>query len=238
MKIACWSGPRNISTALMRSWSSRKDTFVSDEPFYAFYLKKSRKKHPMYKEIISSYPNSFTKVLNSITKKIPQSKSIWYQKHMAHHLFDLEKLNWVENFHNCILLRDPISVINSYTVKNRLNDILELGFLQQYKLINYLQKKDIDFVVIDSNKLIENPEKILKKWCFKLGIEFDNSMLSWENKIYSTDGIWAKHWYDSVIKTNRFIKSNNKNKKVINEMYQDIYFECQEYYQNMIKLSL
>ena len=95
---------------------------------------------------------------------------------MAHHLFDLEKLNWIENFHNCILLRDPISVINSYTVKNKLNNILELAF-QQYELINYLQNKDIDFVVIDSNKLIENPEKILKKWCFKIGIEFDNSML-------------------------------------------------------------
>ena len=126
MKIACWSGPRNISTALMRPWSSRKDTFVSDE-LSMFYLKKVEK-HPMYKEIISSYPNSFTKVLNN-NKKIPQSKSILYQKHMAHHLFDLEKLNWIENFHNCILLRDPISVINSYTVKNKLNNILELGFL-------------------------------------------------------------------------------------------------------------
>jgi len=238
MKIACWSGPRNISTALMRSWSSRQDTFVSDEPFYAYYLKKSRKKHPMYREIIRSYPNSFIDVLNSISTTIPQSKSIWYQKHMAHHLFDMEKLNWIENFHNCILLRDPKSVISSYTVKNKLDHILELGFLQQYKIVTYLQNKDIDFVVIDSKKLIENPEKILRKWCFNIGIEFDYNMLSWDNKIYSTDGIWAKHWYDSVVKTNRFIKSNDKNKKVINEMHKNIYFECQKYYRRMISLSL
>ena len=85
MHIACWSGPRNISTALMRSWSSRNDTFVSDEPFYAFYLKETGLKHPMAKEIIAHYPNTYEEVINSINKEIPESKKIWYQKHMAHH---------------------------------------------------------------------------------------------------------------------------------------------------------
>ena len=83
IRIACWSGPRNISTALMRSWSSRNDTFVSDEPFYAYYLKETRLNHPMAEEIIDYYPNTYNQVVNSLNGKIPESKKIWYQKHMA-----------------------------------------------------------------------------------------------------------------------------------------------------------
>ena len=112
MRIACWSGPRNISTALMRSWSSRDDTFVSDEPFYAYYLKKTGLKHPMYKEIINHYPNSFESVLKFITGEIPSSKKIWYQKHMAHHFLELKDLQWLENFYNCFLIRHPQQVLS------------------------------------------------------------------------------------------------------------------------------
>ena len=140
MRIACWSGPRNISTALMRSWSSRNDTFVSDEPFYAFYLKETGLKHPMAKEIIAHYPNTYEEVINSINKEIPESKKIWYQKHMAHHLINLENIEWIKDFHNCFLIRHPKDVISSYIRKNKLNNINELGYPQQYALIQYLQK--------------------------------------------------------------------------------------------------
>ena len=101
MRIACWSGPRNISTALMRSWSSRNDTFVSDEPFYAYYLKQKQLKHPMYEEIIDYYPCIYSNVVTSLKSKIPNKKEHWYQKHMAHHLIDLENFNWIQNFENC-----------------------------------------------------------------------------------------------------------------------------------------
>ena len=107
MIIGCWSGPRNISTALMRSWSSRKDTFVTDEPFYAHYLQKTKLKHPMYKEIINKYSTNYSEIVNYLTGKIPKKKNIWYQKHMAHHILDLSSINWISNIENCILLRHP-----------------------------------------------------------------------------------------------------------------------------------
>ena len=98
MRIACWSGPRNISTALMRSWSSREDFFVSDEPFYAYYLKERQLKHPMYKEIIENYPNTYDDIVTSLISEIPNHKELWYQKHMAHHLINLENFEWVKKF--------------------------------------------------------------------------------------------------------------------------------------------
>ena len=117
MKIACWSGPRNISTALLRSWSSRYDTFVSDEPFYAFYLKKTNFQHPMREEIIQSYSTNYEEIIKNLISKNPENKKIWYQKQMAHHLINIKDLSWINNFENCILIRHPKYVINSYIKK-------------------------------------------------------------------------------------------------------------------------
>ena len=117
MKVACWSGPRNISTALMRSWSSRDNVYISDEPFYACYLKEKKINHPMKNEIINLYQNSYTDVLKTITSNIPLNKKIWYQKHMAHHLIDLENLEWLLELNNCLLIRHPKYVISSYLKK-------------------------------------------------------------------------------------------------------------------------
>ena len=232
MKIACWSGPRNISTALMRSWSSRKDTFVSDEPFYAYYLKEKQLKHPMYEEIINYYPNSYNAVVNSITRKIPQSKKIWYQKHMAHHLIDFKNIDWIKGFYNCFLIRHPKGVINSYIRKNQLNHIDELGYPQQWKLIEYLIENKKDIVVIDSSILLENPKKILNEWCRNLNIDFYETMLSWEKGPYPNDGIWWKHWYNNVINTNQFELFDKKSNTIPNE-YQDIYNEALDYYEKL-----
>ena len=199
MRIACWSGPRNISTALMRSWSSRGDSFVSDEPFYAYYLKEQQLKHPMYKEIIEHYPNTYDDVVTSLTSEIPNDKEHWYQKHMAHHLIDLNNINWINQFENCILIRHPKSVINSYIKKNTLNHINELGYPQQYKIMKYLDSIDKKFIVIDSDILLNNPEKILSQWCNSINLKFDNSMLSWKKGSQPQDGIWWKHWYDNCL---------------------------------------
>ncbi len=117
MKIACWSGPRTISTALMRSWSSRKDTFVTDEPLYAYYLKNKKLRHPMYQEILETYDTNFNKIIKNLESKIPLRKKYWYQKHMAHHLIDLNNIDWIKGFENCILIRNPKDVISSYTKK-------------------------------------------------------------------------------------------------------------------------
>ena len=237
MKIACWSGPRNISTALMRSWSSRIDTFVSDEPFYAYYLKEKKLKHPMYEEIINHYPNTYDEVVNSITGEIPQSKKIWYQKHMAHHLINLEDIEWIKGFHNCFLIRHPKDVINSYIKKNKFYHVDELGYPQQYRLIQYLRKNEKNTIVIDSSILLKNPRSVLNQWCEELNIDFDTKMLTWKKGSHSTDGIWWKYWYNNVINTNQFESFNNKSDSIPKE-YQSIYDEALDYYKKLCYFSI
>jgi len=232
MRIACWSGPRNISTALMRSWSSREDSFVSDEPFYAYYLKERQLKHPMYREIIDHYPNKYNDVVRGLTSGIPNGKKIWYQKHMAHHLIDLNNIDWIKNFENCILIRHPEDVINSYVKKNTLNNIDDLGYPQQYKIIKYLDSIGKKFTIIDSNILLNNPEKILSQWCNSIDLEFDISMLQWEKGNHPQDGIWWKHWYDNVITTTHFQKFS-KNQNELDQKYQSIYDEALDYYNKL-----
>ena len=232
MRIACWSGPRNISTALMRSWSSRNDSFVSDEPFYAYYLREQKLKHPMYKEIIGYYPNTYDDVVTSLTDEIPNDKEHWYQKHMAHHLIDLNNIDWIKKFQNCILIRHPKDVINSYIKKNTLNHIDDLGFPQQYKIMRYLDSISKKFIVIDSDILLNNPKKILSKWCNSINIEFDISMLKWQKGNHPQDGIWWKHWYDNVVTTTRFEKFSS-NQSDLDKKYQSIYDEALDYYNKL-----
>jgi len=232
MRIACWSGPRNISTALMRSWSSRNDSFVSDEPFYAYYLKEQQLKHPMYKEIIEYYPNTYNDVVKSLSSEIPNNKEHWYQKHMAHHLIDLKNISWIKNFENCILIRHPKDVINSYIKKNTLNHVDELGYPQQYKIMRYLDSIGKKFIVIDSNILLNDPAKILSRWCSSVDLEFDISMLNWSKGNHPQDGIWWKHWYDNVIATTHFQKFS-AHQSELDKKYQSIYNEALDYYNKL-----
>ena len=229
MIIACWSGPRNISTALMRSWSSRKDTFVTDEPFYSYYLKEKKIKHPMYKEIINMYSSNYDEVVDYLLGKIPNNKKIWYQKHMAHHILDLNEIEWISNCHNCILLRHPKEVISSFTKKNKLKSVEELGYPQQYEIIKFLKKINKTFIIIDSKELLMNPEKLLSDWCSKINIKFYKSMLKWEKGNHINDGIWWESWYNNVIKTTGFNKYEKKDINIENK-YDSIYNESMKYY--------
>ncbi len=237
MRIACWSGPRNISTALMRSWSSRESTFVSDEPFYAYYLKEKAVKHPMHKEIIEYYPNQYEDIVMSLTSKIPENKEHWYQKHMAHHLIDFENISWIQEFENCILIRHPKDVISSYIKKNNLTHIDELGYSQQYKLIEYLKKNNQKIIVIDSSILLQNPKRILSQWCKNLNIDFSIKMLRWKRGLYSTDGIWGVHWYNNVINTNQFVSFKKKGNNIVSE-HQSIYDQALVYYNEMYDMAI
>ena len=236
MKIACWSGPRNISTALMRAWSSRNDTFVSDEPFYGYYLKKTGFEHPMREEIINHYSTDFQEIVKNINSIIPNDKTIWYQKHMAHHIIDIKKLSWIEDFKNCILIRNPKDVINSYLKKNTLKNVQELGYPQQLSIIQLLQKKKLPFYIIDSDDLLDNPHKELSSWCRYLNIDFDKKMLSWEKGQHKNDGIWAKHWYKNIINSNKFLKQ----KKVRSDEYKNfesIYNDSVHYYKKIYNMK-
>jgi hypothetical protein len=236
MKIACWSGPRNISTALMRSWSSRSDTFVSDEPFYGYYLKETGFNHPMREKIINHYPTNYQEIVKNINSTIPNDKTIWYQKHMAHHLIDTKNLSWIENFKNCILIRNPKDVINSYLKKNILENVSDLGYPQQLSILQLLQKKKVQFYIIDSDDLLDNPEKELSDWCNYLDIDFDQKMLSWKKGSHENDGIWGEHWYNNINNSKKFLKQ----KKVKCDDYKNfesIYNDSLYYYRKIYNMK-
>ena len=228
--IAMWSGPRNISTAIMRSFENRSDCYVSDEPFYAYYLKRTGEKHPLKNKIINQYSTDYEKIISSITGIIPNNKSIWYQKHMAHHHFLDQNIDWIEKMVNCILIRHPSEVIKSYSKKNKINSILQLGYPQLKYIFDTIKYKiDINPVIIDSTDLLYNPENILKKVCKKIGIPFLESMLSWPRGKRETDGIWGKYWYKNVESSTNFKKIiTNKIKTPI--CYKNILNESMKYY--------
>lgn len=199
LRIAMWSGPRNISTAMMRSWGNRSDTFVCDEPLYAHYLRETGKDHPGSAEVIAHQENDWRKVVASLTGDVPEGKPIWYQKHMTHHLLpDIER-DWLDRVTNCFLIRDPREVITSYIQKTPEATLEDLGFPQQVEIFNWIHKRSKTIPpVLDSRDILENPRRQLGLLCDALQIEFTDAMLSWPPGLRATDGVWAKHWYKEV----------------------------------------
>ena len=207
--IAMWSGPRNLSTALMRSFANRRDVeSVLDEPFYASYLVSTNKDHPMKNEIIKSQINEIDDV-----KKLCQKKTngITYQKHMTQHIIDND-LSWLDSLCNCFLIRNPKLVVNSFMKSLEHGQFEDIGFSKQYTIFKYvienLNKKPI---VIDASKLRNNPKEVLSNVCKILNIEWDEGMLKWSSGIEDYDGIWASHWYSSVKNSTCFKPEKDKN---------------------------
>ena len=230
VKIAMWSGPRNISTALMRSFENRNDTFVSDEPFYAHFLKQTGVEHPMRDEVIKLGNSNWAEVSDYLTNTIPDGKSVWYQKHMAQHNLPGVDLEWAEKVFNCFLIRDPKEVILSYTKKYAISSVYQLGFPQQFDLFTQLrEKKGVAPIILDSTDILINPESMLKKLCRTLGIPFTNKMLKWPKGRRKSDGIWGKHWYNAVEQSTSFQAYQKKDEKIPIE-YTAIYEESLEFY--------
>ena len=232
-----WSGPRNLSTALMRSFENREDTEVIDEPFYSYYLKQTGLKHPMYEEIIKTYSYDANTIIKQITK-MPKNISIYYQKHMTHHLLDKINLQWLSYGKNCFLIRHPLKVINSYIKKNNIYNIRDIGFKKQYEIFNFVKKHYDEIpIVINADKLLKNPKENIKKLCNKLNIEFTEKMIKWPKGLRDSDGIWGIIWYEQVNKSSTFDKNNVPEIKVPIKYY-DIYQECLKIYNNMNQFSL
>ena len=234
INIFMWSGPRNISTALMRSFENRTDTKVYDEPFYSYYLKNTDLDHPMKDEIINSYPFDEKEIINLITKN-DDNYEIFYQKHMSHHILNETNLDWINQGLNCFLIRDPAKVIVSYIKKNTLTSIKDVGFEKLYQIFKLLNSKKP--IVINSDYLLENPEKYLKILCKKLNISFDEKMLNWPKGFRHTDGVWSKVWYQDVISTTTF-NSNIKKEYNVPKDFENIYKECLEIYQEINQYSI
>jgi len=194
VRIAMWSGPRNISTAMMRAWGNRVDTVVIDEPFYAYYLEKTGKKHSDASEIIAGGETDWPKIVASLrTESIPSGKRIFFQKQMTHHLLPEVDREWIVDLTNCFLIRDPREVILSYIKKNPEPTLEDLGYVQQQKIFQFVHKQTNSVpVVIDARDVLEDPERTLRILCDAIGVPFDVAMLSWPPGLRDSDGIWAK----------------------------------------------
>ena len=231
LTIAMWSGPRNISTALMRSFESRGDCHVTDEPFYAYFLNESGENHPAREEILKSQSSDWNNISNELIAHIPKGKTIWYQKHMAHHIFPYSDLSWINNISNCFLIRDPKEVINSYTKRFKLIDHKQLGYNQQLMIFNKIKKESDKYpIVLSAKDVLMDPEKMLKKLCEKLNIGFNKGMLTWPSGKRDTDGVWAPHWYSEVEKTTGFQPYSYGN-TTLEENWKNLYSQCMDDYE-------
>lgn len=205
IRIAMWSGPRNISTAMMRSFGARGDTAVVDEPFYACYLAKTGLNHPMREAVLASQPADWRVVVQNLLSAIPGGREIYYQKHMTHHMLPEIGREWLRECRNAFLIRDPRAVLASYVRSRGDVELSDIGIVQQRELFD----READRLgrappVVESVEITKDPKRTLSLLCAALDIAFDEAMLSWPPGRRDTDGVWAPAWYATVEKSTCF----------------------------------
>ncbi len=199
-----WSGPRNISTAMMRSWENRPDTQVVDEPFYGFYLKKTGIEHPSRDAILRSMACEWSQVVDQISTA-PVSSSIFYQKHMTHHMLVGYDMSWTKKLRHCFLIRDPELVVNSYVRTRPDMKASDVGIQRQAELFTEITElTGHEPPIIDTGDVLQDPRTILNKLCAALELPFSESMLHWPAGKRDSDGVWAPHWYQNVEQSTTF----------------------------------
>lgn len=205
-RIAMWSGPRNISTAMMRAWENRPDTAVTDEPLYGYYLLRTGADHPGRDAVIGAQETDPSKIAKTLNGPIPDGKTIWYQKHMTHHLLPDMDRGWLAELCNCFLVRAPQEVLASY-VRTRANPTIEdLGYVQQREIFELVRRENgVVPPVVDARDVLEDPREMLTLLCRALGVPFSERMLSWPAGRRDTDGVWARYWYHAVERSTGFM---------------------------------
>lgn len=207
VRIAMWSGPRNISTAMMRAWENRPDTAVIDEPFYACYLAETGLDHPGREEVIAAQPTDWRAVVAGLTGPVPDGRDIYFQKHMAQHLLPGMGRDWLGGVTNAILIRHPDEVVASYVQRRPGVDVApeELGFPQQLEIHERVtEETGTPPPVLDAKDVLEDPQRMLGLLCVAVGVPFSEAMLSWPAGSRDSDGVWAHHWYAAVEQSTGF----------------------------------
>ena len=227
-RIAMWSGPRNISTALMRSWGSRPDTYVCDEPFYAHYLARTGVDHPGREAIINDGETDWMIVSEMLAGPVPEDKRIFYQKHMAHHLFPDMQGSWMDRLSHAFLIRDPEEMLISLARVLPHPRVEDTGFPQALALYHAVRRRE-DPVVIDARDVLERPREMLRLLCERLGVRFTEAMLSWAPGPRSTDGPWAPYWYGAVEASTGFQPYTPPTEPLPGRL-KDLERECRLYY--------
>jgi len=236
--IAMWSGPRNISTAMMRAWENRPDTAVWDEPLYGHYLAHTGIDHPMRQEVIDATETDWRQIVDQLTGPVPDGKPIYFQKHMTLHLMDHIDQGWMENVVNCFLIRDPAEVIASYAAKRDSVTAADVGFEAQQKIFRHVQERNGKTpVVLDARDVLRQPEIMLQKLCAAVSVGFDQTMLSWPAGRRSSDGVWGVHWYEAVEKSTGFAPYK-PSQPALNSDQSDLVAQCRPFYDELYQHRL
>ena len=199
MKIAMWSGPRNLSTAMMYAFGNRADFAAWDEPFYAPYLKATGIDHPMKNAVMAAHETDALKVGAQCAGPVPDGRDHWYMKHMPFHMEPDFPLDWAESCVNVHLIRHPARVVASYLAKRENPTLKDIGYEEQTRLFDRLPGP-----VVDSAAIRRDPEGMLRRLCAEIGLEFDPAMLNWPAGPKPFDGVWAEHWYGAVHRSTGF----------------------------------
>ncbi len=207
VRIAMWSGPRNISTAMMRAFGARADTAVVDEPFYATYLAKTGAAHPMRAQALASQPTDWRNVAETLLGPVPGGRAIFYQKHMTHHMVGGIDLAWMSRCRNAFLIRSPRQVLASYAARRGEVTLEDIGFVRQAELFdNEADRLGAAPPVIDADDILADPRGALAALCGALDVPFSDAMLSWPAGRRPTDGAWAPVWYEAVERSTGFAR--------------------------------
>ena len=237
IRICLWSGPRNISTALMYSFAQRTDTTVFDEPLYAHYLSKTpaREYHPGAEQVIAEMENDGEKVVSDLILGEHPTPVVFF-KHMTHHLNDL---NWdfLDRTINILLTRDPRDMLPSYGAVIEMPTLRDVGYAHHVELLEYLQARGQNPPILDSKQVLLNPRKVLTELCARIGIPFQDQMLHWQPGPRPEDGSWAKYWYHSVHKSTGFAKYQPK-ETAFPPHLEPLLAECQPYYEKLSALAI
>lgn len=204
MRIAMWSGPRNLSTAMMYAFGNRGDCAVVDEPFYAAYLAMTGLQHPMREEILESQSQDPNVVADALLGPAPAAKPYFYQKHMTQHLIDGVPRDWMREVTNVFLIRHPARVIASYAAKRENPTLDDIGFRQQAELFDLCRSWGQSPIVVDSHDIRDDPEAKMEQLCVAIGLPSSPKMLSWSKGGHPDDGVWASVWYGAVWNSSGF----------------------------------
>jgi len=227
-----WSGPRTVSTALMRAWENRPDTVVTDEPLYSCYLTATGLDHPGRDEVIASQPMDWRVVLRALTTgPLPPGVTIYYQKHMTHHLLPWVDRSALAGLRHAFLIRDPRSLLASYARVRSAPTLADLGLRQQAEIF-----AEFGGPVLDSADLLAAPEPALRALCAALGVPFSAAMLSWPPGPRASDGVWAPYWYESVRRSTGFVPVTGPAPPPdLDPALEPLLAECMPYYEKLRK---
>jgi hypothetical protein len=234
LRLAMWSGPRNVSTAFMRSWENRPDTIVVDEPFYAHYLLATGMDHPGRDAVIAHHETDWRRVVDLLLAPLPPGVDVSYQKQMSHHLLPHMARDWLGEMTHAFLIRDPAPMLASLGEKLVDFPIEATGLPQQVEIFDYVQRTAGRVPpVVDAAELLAAPEPMLRALCAALGIPFSERMLSWPPGRRATDGVWAKHWYERVERSTGFEPGEAAEMPKLRGRLTELEAQCRPLYQKL-----